>query len=326
MWKRFVGHRIGGIMEFYQNEIINKDMTRVALGTWSIGGWLWGGSDVKAAEETILKSLEMGINTIDTAPVYGFGLSEELVGKVVKEFGNRDKLIIATKCGLDWKDGKVFRNSSKERIFKEIKDSLRRLQVDYIDIYQVHWPDDNVPYEETAEAMLKLYEEGKILQIGTSNYNVEQMKRFKSSAPLHSNQPPYNMFEREIRTDILPFCKDNGIMTLAYGAICRGLLSGKMEKDRKFVGDDIRIKDPKFNSPKFEQYLDIVKKLDNYAMEHFGKNVLALAIRWILDKGVEIALWGARKPEQLEPLNDIFGWKLSEEDFKEIEKILEKVK
>ncbi len=313
-------------MEFYQNEIINKDMTRVALGTWSIGGWLWGGSDVKAAEETILKSLEMGINTIDTAPVYGFGLSEELVGKVVKEFGNRDKLIIATKCGLDWKDGKVFRNSSKERIFKEIKDSLRRLQVDYIDIYQVHWPDDNVPYEETAEAMLKLYEEGKILQIGTSNYNVEQMKRFKSSAPLHSNQPPYNMFEREIRTDILPFCKDNGIMTLAYGAICRGLLSGKMEKDRKFVGDDIRIKDPKFNSPKFEQYLDIVKKLDNYAMEHFGKNVLALAIRWILDKGVEIALWGARKPEQLEPLNDIFGWKLSEEDFKEIEKILEKVK
>jgi len=326
LWKRFVGHRIGGIMEFYQNEIINKDMTRVALGTWSIGGWLWGGSDVKAAEETILKSLEMGINTIDTAPVYGFGLSEELVGKVVKEFGNRDKLIIATKCGLDWKDGKVFRNSSKERIFKEIKDSLRRLQVDYIDIYQVHWPDDNVPYEETAEAMLKLYEEGKILQIGTSNYNVEQMKRFKSSAPLHSNQPPYNMFEREIRTDILPFCKDNGIMTLAYGAICRGLLSGKMEKDRKFVGDDIRIKDPKFNSPKFEQYLDIVKKLDNYAMEHFGKNVLALAIRWILDKGVEIALWGARKPEQLEPLNDIFGWKLSEEDFKEIEKILEKVK
>ena len=163
---------------------------------------------------TIRAALEHGINIIDTAPVYGFGRSEEIVGRAIAEARVRSGVLIATKVGLEWEDGRVFRNASRARIMREIEDSLRRLRTDYIDIYQVHWPDPLVPIEETAEAMHTLFRQGKIRAIGVSNFSVSQMDRFRRVAPLHVLQPPYNLFERGIEADLLPYCRKNKIATL----------------------------------------------------------------------------------------------------------------
>src|SRR5713101_8351913 len=152
----------------------NLNPTRIALGTWAIGGWLWGGSDQAESIRTIRSAVDRGINLIDTAPVYGFGRSEEIVGEALAEIG-RHKVLIATKVGLDWREGQPFRNASKVRIHREIEDSLRRLRTDVIDIYQVHWPDPNTPVEETADAMATLFEQGKIRAIGVSNFSPAQM-------------------------------------------------------------------------------------------------------------------------------------------------------
>jgi aryl-alcohol dehydrogenase-like predicted oxidoreductase len=195
----------------------------VAIGTWAIGGWMWGGTDEAESVATIRAAFEHGINIVDTAPVYGFGRSEEIVGKTIAEGRLRSDVLIATKAGLQWDGGKVSRNASRARIMQEIEDSLRRLRTDYIDIYQVHWPDPLVTIEETAEAMHTLFKQGKIRAIGVSNFSVLQMERFRKVAPLHVLQPPYNLFERGIETDLLPYCRENKIATLGYGALCRGL-------------------------------------------------------------------------------------------------------
>ncbi len=297
--------------------------SRVGLGTWAIGGWMWGGSDDAKSIRTIQEAVDRGITLIDTAPVYGFGHSEEIVGKALAQGGRRKKVVIATKVALDWKDGKPFRNASRTRIMKEIDDSLRRLQTDVIDLYQVHWPDPNVPIEETAGALKDLLKAGKIRAIGVSNFSPVQMDKFRAVAPLATDQPPYNLFEREIERDVLPYCQRNKIVTLAYGALCRALLAGKMTADTKFSGDDLRIHDPKFQQPRFGQYLKAVAALDQFAQRQFGKRVVHLAVRWILDKqGAGFALWGARKPEQLDPVADVYGWKLDDSAMKEIDRIL----
>lgn len=296
--------------------------TRIALGTWSIGGALWGGTEESQALDTIRVALDRGITTIDTAPVYGFGTAEERVGKVLAE-RDRDSVVIATKVGLEWNDdGDVWRNSDPSRIRREIEDSLRRLGTDHVDLYQVHWPDSQVPFEETARTLEDLHREGKIRAVGVSNYSPEQMDAFRAAAPLHACQPPYNLFEREIERQVLPYCRDHGIAVLAYGALCRGLLSGKMSKDRSFEGDDIRQEDPKFQGRRFDRYLAAVDRLDALARERFGKRVIHLGLRWILDRGVDIALWGARKPEQLDPVGEVSGWSLSDDDMAEIDRIL----
>jgi len=245
-------------------------VSRVALGTWAMGGWMWGGTDQRESVATIQAAVHQGINLIDTAPAYGFGVSEEIVGTAVE--GRRHEVVIATKVGLEWRDGKVFRNASRARIQKEIDDSLRRLRTDYIDIYQVHWPDPLVPVEETAEVMRSLYEQGKIRAIGVSNFSVAQMERFRQVAPLHVMQPPYNLFERAIEEDILPYSRDNQIVTLGYGALCRGLLSGRMRPDTVFDGDDLRRIDPKFQPPRFAQYLDAVRAGEGNAAIRAGHN------------------------------------------------------
>jgi aryl-alcohol dehydrogenase-like predicted oxidoreductase len=307
-----------------QIEIDGTGMTssRIALGTWAIGGWMWGGTDDRESAATIRAAAEHGINLIDTAPVYGFGHSEEVVGKALADAGLRSHAVISTKVGLEWNDGKVFRNASKARILKEIEDSLRRLRTDYIDIYQVHWPDPLVAIEETAEAMGTLYRQGKIRAIGVSNFSVDQMDRFRGVAPLHVLQPPYNLFERAVEADLLPYCRQHGIATLGYGALCRGLLSGRMRLDTIFEGDDLRRTDPKFQAPRFTQYLDAVQRLDQFAKERFGKSVIHLAVRWMLDQGITTALWGARHPDQLDPVNQIAGWSLDPAAKAEIDRIL----
>jgi aryl-alcohol dehydrogenase-like predicted oxidoreductase len=241
---------------------------------------MWGGNDDERSIRTVCAALDRGITLIDTAPAYGEGRSEEIVGKALQRWGHRDRVVLATKAGLGWRhNGEVVRNASQVQIGMEIGFSLERLHTDYIDIYQVHWPDPLVPIEETAEAMHRLYKQGVIRAIGVSNYSPEQMEVFRQAAPLHTVQPPYNLFEREAEHAVLPYCLWEGIVTMTYGTLCRGLLSGRMRADSRFGGDDLRRTDPKFQPARYGQYLGAVAALDRYARERFGKSVLALAVR-----------------------------------------------
>ena len=283
---------------------------------------MWGGTDEEESVKTIHAAVEGGINLIDTAPAYGFGRSEEIVGRAIADRNLRSRVVIATKTGLEWKDGKVFRNASRDRILLEIGASLRRLKTDYIDIYQVHWPDPLVAIEETAEAMQTLLDRGKIRAIGVSNFSVAQIERFRRIAKLHVVQPPYNLFEREIEKELLPYCRQSGLATLTYGALCRGLLSGRLREDAEFERDDLRLTDPKFRPPRYSQYLAAVRRLDEFARARYGKGVIHLAVRWLLDQGATSALWGARHPNQLEPIDEVFGWSLDAAAKSEIERIL----
>jgi len=298
-------------------------ISRIGLGTWAIGVWMWGGSNEAESIKTIQHAVDIGINLIDTAPVYGFGYSEEIVGKALAEGGRRDKAVLATKVGLEWADEEVYRNSTPARIREEIEDSLRRLRTDRVDLYQVHWPDPLVPIEDTAETLLQLQREGKILALGVSNFSTDQMDTWRRVVPLHSTQPPYNVFEREIETDILPYALKNKLLVLSYGAICRGLLSGKMRANRKFGEDDLRLRDPKFLQPRVTKYLKAADRLGQHAWESHGKSLLAFAIRWILDRGETMtALWGARNAGQLDAVEQAFDWKLTSDDYAEVDRIL----
>lgn len=299
--------------------------TRIALGTWAIGGWMWGGSDDRESIKTIHQALDSGIRTIDTAPAYGQGHAEKVVGQALKEYGHRDQIVLATKVCLDWVGTDVFRNGTRELIKRQVEESLQRLGTDYIDIYQVHWPDPLVPIEETAAAMGDLFKEGKIRAIGVSNFTVDQMKAFKAVAPIHTVQPPYNLFERDIEKDVLPYSKENGIVALCYGSLCRGMLSGKMTADRKFTGDDLRLSDPKFKAPHFARYLAAVDELEKLAEERYGKSVRALAVRWILDQTKDgIALWGARHPDQIAAAAEVADFHLDDQTLKDIDAILKR--
>ncbi len=312
------------MQEYIEIKNTNLISSRIALGTWAIGGWMWGGTDEKESIRTIHTALDHGINLIDTAPIYGNGRSEAIVGEALHQHGRRESVILATKVGIDWTNGKIERNSTGKRILKELEDSLRRLQTDYIDIYQVHWPDPLVPIEDTAATLREVYEQGKIRAIGVSNYSPEEMQRFQAIAPLHTIQPPYNLFEREIERDVLPYALDRGLTTLTYGALCRGLLSGAMRADREFANGDMRkTTDPKFQPAHFAEYLNATNKLDAFARENFGKRAIHLAVRWLLDQpGVGIALWGARRPEQLAAINEVSGWSLAKSDCAAIDAIL----
>ena len=310
------------LIETMRIEGIPTPVSRIGLGTWAIGGWMWGGADDAASVATLRGAIERGINLIDTAPVYGFGHAEEMVGQALQ--GIRDQAVIATKAGLEWAGEGVRRNSSPARIRREVEDSLRRLRTDRIDLYQIHWPDPLVPIEDTARTLQDLQREGKILAVGVSNYSPAQMDEFRAVLPLASVQPPYNLFERAIEGDVLPYARRNKLAVLAYGALCRGLLSGRMTVDTTFGSDDLRSGDPKFRRPRFDQYVRATKELAAFARIRHDKSVLALAIRWVLDSGPTIALWGARRPDQLEGVDDAFGWQLTDTEMTEINELLEK--
>lgn len=310
------------LVETMRIEGIPTPVSRIGLGTWAIGGWMWGGADDSASIATLRGAVERGINLIDTAPVYGFGHSEEMVGQALA--GMRDRAVIATKGGLEWAGEGVRRNSSPQRLRREVEDSLRRLRTDRIDLYQIHWPDPLVPIEDTARTLEALQREGKILAVGVSNYSPEQMDAFRAVLPLASVQPPYNLFERAIEHDVLPYAREHGLAVLAYGALCRGLLSGRMTVDTTFGADDLRASDPKFGRPRFDQYVRATKELEAMARIRYDKPVLALAIRWVLDNGPTIALWGARRPEQLDGVDEACGWHLNDADMADIDDLLEK--
>jgi aryl-alcohol dehydrogenase-like predicted oxidoreductase len=310
-------------MEKVKIKGVSGSCSRIGLGTWAMGGWQWGGTDDHESVRTIHAALDLGINLIDTAPAYGFGHSESVVGRAIAERGKRDKVVIATKVGLEQRGQDLFRNSTRAQIFHEVEQSLKLLRTDYIDLYQVHWPDPHTGIEETAKALADLQKAGKIRAIGVSNYSLRQMEQFKRAAPLASAQPPLNLFEREAQAEILPWCQKSKIATLTYGSLCRGLLSGKIDEKTQFTGDDLRKTDPKFQPPRFAQYLQAVQRLEHFAQDKFHKSVLALAVRWALDQpGVSIALWGVRHPSELDPIKDVMGWKLSPEDLSYVDQII----
>ncbi len=283
---------------------------------------MWGGTDESDSIATIHRAVEQGVTLIDTAPVYGFGRSEEIVGKALARGGLRNRVLIATKAGLAWKDGRVYRDSRASRIREEVEASLRRLRTDWIDLYQVHWPDPNTMIGDTALALESLRAQGKIRAIGVSNFLPPQMSEFRAFAHLDAVQPPYNLFEREIEHNVMRYAKRSSLAVLCYGALCRGLLSGRMTADTRFAVDDLRNVDPKFQGERFLRHLEAVQALSGLAQERFGKSVLALAVRWILDQGPTIALWGARKPAQLDAIGEIEGWHIDDATQREIDLIL----
>jgi aryl-alcohol dehydrogenase-like predicted oxidoreductase len=293
-------------------------VSRVALGTWPLGGR--EGIDIPGSIATIRAALDQGINLIDTAPVYGFGLAERILGVALE--GRRTQAVIATKTGLEWNDGKVYRNATRTRIMRELDDSLRRLRTDYIDIYQVQWPDPLTPVEETAEVMRMLYEQGRIRAIGVSNFSVAEIDRFRRVAPLHVVHSPYNLFERTAEAELLPYCQGNDIVTFGSSALCRGLLGGRMQPATTFKAGDLRCIDPKFQPPHFAQYHNAVRQLDEFAQRRFRRRVVHLAVRWMLDQGISVALLGSRHPAQVEAAFGVAGWSLNNTDRMLIEEIL----
>lgn len=312
-------------MEFLQPNTCPFQVSRITLGTWAIGGWMWGGNDEQDSINATLEAIHQGITTIDLAAIYGFGKAEELVGRALKQQGNRAGLVIATKGGLQWDDRRrIQRNSEPEQLRQEVEDSLRRIGTDYIDLYQVHWPDHQTPFAETADTLKTLMTEGKIRAVGVSNFSPEQMDAFREGGPLHFCQPPYNIFERAIENDVKPYCHNNNIALLTYGALCRGLLTGKMSEDTQFEGDDLRRGDPKFRDQRYQEYLAASRELAAYASTYHHCSLIALAVRWILDMGVESAIWGARRPDQVSNVGEAVGWQLSKEDLNAIDEILER--
>jgi aryl-alcohol dehydrogenase-like predicted oxidoreductase len=313
--------------------IAGVEVSRIGLGTWAIGGSEWGVVPEGDAIATCLGALDRGINLIDTAPIYGHGRAEEFVGKAVRAHGRRDAFFIATKAGLSWSGEGVFSDSTEPRLRQELEDSLRRLGTDYIDLYQIHWPDTLIPVSETAALMAEFQREGKVRAVGVSNFSVAQMREFRSVLPLASNQPPYNLFERQIEScapgccahgeSVLEFCRENGIAVLTYSSLCRSLLAGRVHRGMHFETTDIRSVDPKFQEPRFSQYMAAVERLAALAAERFGKSVLELAARWVLDRpGISVALWGAKRPEQLDAVAGVMGWNLDAATFTEIDRII----
>ncbi|HET6169067.1 MAG TPA: aldo/keto reductase [Terracidiphilus sp.] len=303
--------------------IADLKVSRIGLGTWAIGGLEWGPVPDDAAIATCLSAMERGINLIDTAPIYGHGRAEEIVGKAMRAHGHRDAFFIATKAGLEWLDQGVFANSTAPRLRQELEDSLRRLGTDSIDLYQVHWPDTRVPIAEVAGLLAEFQREGKVRALGVSNFNAAQMEEFRRVAPLASDQPPYNIFERQIDDSILPWCAANGVAVLSYSSLCRSLLGGRMRPGIRFNPGDIRSADPKFQEPRFSQYIAAVERLADFARARYDKSIVELAARWVLDRpGISVALWGAKRPDQLDAIAGVMGWKLDVSAMAEIDRIV----
>ncbi len=302
------------------------ELTTVGLGTWAIGGpweYGWGPQNDNEAVGAILAAMEAGINWIDTAPAYGLGHSEELVAQALKQ--SRYKPIIATKCGILWNEKKQKVTClKKESIRKECLNSLRRLNVEVIDLYQMHWPDPDEDVEEGWEEMLKLQDEGKVRYVGVSNFNVSQLERVRKMGMVSSLQPPYSMLKRDVEEELLGYCAKNNIGVVAYSPMQRGLLTGKFSKDylKTLAPDDHRLRSEDFQEPRFGAALEVVEQLKKIA-KRSNKSCAQLAISWILRRPeVTAAIVGARKPQQIIETAPASDWNLGEDDIKKIEKLL----
>jgi len=311
-------------MKFCRYGNTNVEVSRIAFGTWAFSGG-WGKFDHEESKAAIRKAFELGINFFDTAQAYGFGLSERLLGEGLKNEikAHRQELILATKGGLRLlDDGKLVRDSSAKWLRQGLTDSLKYLGTDYIDLYQVHWPDPNTPFEETAQTMADFVKEGLIRFVGLSNYDVAQMMEFGKTVKINSLQPPYHIFRREIEGDILAYTKKQNIGVMVYGPMAHGLLAGKMTNHQTFVADDWRIKSKIFNGRIFEQNLAVVEELKEFSRNR-GVTVAQLAIAWTLaNPAVDVAIVGARNPEQIKATAPAAEVSLTNADLIEIDKII----
>ncbi len=313
-------------METRQLGVSELRITPIGLGTWAIGGgnWEfgWGSQDDEESIATIHRALDMGVNWVDTAAVYGLGRSEEVVGRALK--GLSERPYIFTKCSLVWDEQRKVGNSlTRESVKREAEASLRRLQVDTIDLYQIHWPNPESEIEEGWAAMAELQREGKVRAIGVSNFNVEQMRRAQKIAPITSLQPPYSLLDREIEAEILPFAASNQIGVIAYSPMASGLLTGKMSRARvaAFPQDDWRRRSEWFTEPQLTRNLDLVETLREVGARH-GRTAGEVAIAWTLRRPeVTGAIVGARRPEQLDGVIGAGLFRLTPEEIAEIEAV-----
>lgn len=303
-------------------------ITTIGFGSWAIGGsgWraAWGPQDDEEAVGAIKRALELGINWIDTAAVYGLGHSEELVARALKDVSDRP--YVFTKCSLVWdENGETGNSLKKSSIKQECEDSLRRLQADVIDLYQIHWPNPDEDVEEGWEALAELKEEGKVRHIGVSNFNVEQMRRIDETSPVETLQPPYNLISRGVEDEILPYCEENDIGVIVYSPMKSGLLTGKMTPDRvrNLPCDDWRRDAPEFNEPWLSRNLELVNLLQEIGEEH-DKSPAEVSIAWTLRHPVVTAsIVGGRRPDQVDGIIGAVEWRLSDDEIGRIEDFIQ---
>jgi aryl-alcohol dehydrogenase-like predicted oxidoreductase len=279
----------------------------VGLGTWAIGGWMWGGTDEAESVAAIQASLDEGVTLIDTAPAYGQGRSEEIVGKAIS--GRRDDVVLATKCGLVWHtqegeyffdyDGRpVHRHLGRESIVYEVEQSLRRLGTDYIDLYITHWQDPTTPIDETVETLVTLRDQGKIRSIGASNVSSDELRTYAATGALDAIQEEYSMVTRAIESTLLPIAAESGISTLSYSSLALGLLSGTVGPEREFSGDDQRVGNPRFSLANRAKVARLMEAIGPVAESHAATKA-QIVIAWTLQQpGITYALCGARNPQQ----------------------------
>jgi aryl-alcohol dehydrogenase-like predicted oxidoreductase len=298
-------------------------VSRLAFGNWSAGGD-WGHVDRAAAIAATREALDLGITLFDTAHAYGFGAAEELLGEALQREirGDRESIVIATKGGLRRSDGRTVRDSSRDALRRDLEASLRALGTDYVDIYQVHWPDPATPIAATAETLDTFVREGRVRYVGVSNYDASQMASFQGVRPIDTVQPSYHLFRRDIEQSTLPFARQQGIGVLVYGPLAHGLLSGRMTTDATFAPDDWRSTSDLFVGETFRQNLAVVEKLAEFAASRQA-TVAQLAIAWTLaNPAVDVAIVGARNPAQIRETAPGADFRLSPQDMAEIELML----
>lgn len=293
----------------------------LALGTWAFGGD-WGSFDEGEAKAAIHVALDRGVTLFDTAQGYGFGVSERLLAGALWERVKREEVIVATKGGLRQDGDNLLRDLSASWLRQGVESSLRNLSTDYIDLYQLHWPDPNTPVEETAGVLEEMVGEGKIRHVGVSNFGPQQMDELARYGRVETDQPPYHMFRREIEQDVLPYCAEHDIGVLAYGPLAHGLLSGRMTTETTFPPDDWRSKSSDFTGERFQRNLAVVARLQQYA-DSRSITLPRLAVAWVISHpAVHVAIVGARRASQLDTTLPAAEVSLTGEDREEIDKIL----
>lgn len=294
-------------------------VSSLGLGTWVLGGENWGGNKEEESLSAVIRSIDMGMTFIDTAPFYGYGLSEKLIGKAIE--GRRDKVFIATKCGLVRRLGMVKKDLSPASIMEEVDYSRKRLNVDTIDLYQCHWPDDQTPIEKTMEAMLNLQMKGVIKYIGVSNFDLPLLKRAAAAAPVKTLQVQYSLLERSAEQDLLPYCLQNNIGLIAYGAIGGGILSGKYVQRPQFGKWDARSMFYKFfNDKKFDETIKLIDELRT-----LGYPLNQIALNWVRQKkGVMTVLCGCRNAVQVQQNAPAANWDLTDQEMEQIRLLLDR--
>ena len=315
---------------FQMRQLGNSDLrlTPIGYGAWAIGGgnweFAWGAQDDDESVRTIERALDAGINWIDTAAIYGLGHSEGVVARALRNSSSKPHVF--TKCSMRWDENRqIYRNLKAASLQEELENSLRRLNVDAIDLYQIHWPTPEDEIEEGWETLARFKEEGKVRYIGVSNFNVEQMKRAQKIAPITSLQPPYSLLRRDIETDILPFCEAHNIGIINYSPMVSGLLSGKMTAERigKLPADDWRRRSPNFNEPKLSRNLRLVELLREIGKEH-NVEPGVVAIAWTLRvPAITAAIVGARRPDQVDGILPAAIFRLSPAEIARIEAFLQ---